>query len=253
MNIAPFELTYTNDYAEFYFSFNGKKVDGARCVISTKAAGDMGLDHPENRMALYEKLGVDSGRVFSCKQTHSREVARVRCGETELVRCADGLLGAPAAILAVTVSDCLPVYLCDTAHNVFAVCHSGWKGTGIAANALRLMEETYGTDAGDVSAILGPCIQGDVYQVERARAEEFHAHFGRGGAYPLGEAVREAAAGGVKEYSIDMRAANAHILIASGVKNIMYCTNCTFTDERLGSFRREKEGFTKMLAMTGSF
>jgi YfiH family protein len=254
MNITSFELNYHNDHADLLCYYNKKKVEGVRCLISVRAAGDMGLDHAENRLALFNKLKLDSNRVYSCKQTHSRDVAVVEYPQTGILPNADGLVGRSPAVLTVTVSDCLPVYLYDNTHKVYAICHSGWKGTGIAVNVLRVMQAEFGTEAKDVSAILGPCIQGDVYKVDEGRAQEFHAQFGSDtGAYPLGAVVHESEHGNTKEYYIDMRAANAHLLVECGVQNIRYCTNCTLTDTRLGSFRREKLSFTKMLAMIGSF
>ncbi|MDR3301216.1 MAG: polyphenol oxidase family protein [Spirochaetaceae bacterium] len=252
INISSFELNYHTNYAEFFFCFNAKKIEGVRCCISLRAAGDMGLDHPENRRALFNKLKVDANRVYACNQTHSHDVAVAVYPQTGVYPDADALVGTPPAVLAVTVADCLPVYLYDNIHKVYALCHSGWKGTGIVVNALRLMHTEFGTDAGDVSAVLGPCIQGNVYQVDAGRAQEYYAEFGSdSGVYPLGNPVR--VCGSVdKEYYIDMQAANAHLLVQCGVQNIMYCTNCTLTDERLGSFRREKNSFTKMLAMLGS-
>jgi copper oxidase (laccase) domain-containing protein len=50
-----------------------------------------------------------------------------------------------------------------------------------------------------------------------------------------------------------MQRANSIILYNEGVKNILRCTNSTFTDKRLGSFRREGKNFTKMIAMIGFF
>jgi copper oxidase (laccase) domain-containing protein len=38
------------------------------------------------------------------------------------------------------------------------------------------------------------------------------------------------------------------------VKHIAVCENCTFTDERLGSYRREgPDAYTRMIAAAGLF
>jgi YfiH family protein len=281
INIEPFEADYAGAYAEFYFSFDGKKIDTPRCLITTREAGSMGLNFPSidsginenmllpgeifftpNRIAFYNSLRIDPLRVHSCRQTHTRDVAVVEYLKSPLLQKADGLISEKNAILTVTVGDCLPVYLYDTKNDVFAICHSGWKGTGIATDALAIMKTKYGTNAKDVSAILGPCIRCGDYEVDAERAKEFNDKFADAdGGYPLGEVIREitlvndcaGASCGEKKYYLDMQAANAHILVRYGVANIRYCTDSTFTDTRLGSYRREGKDFTKMLAMIGRF
>ncbi|MDR2397861.1 MAG: laccase domain-containing protein, partial [Spirochaetaceae bacterium] len=69
------------------------------------------------------------------------------------------------------------------------------------------------------------------------------------GAYPLGPAVKRE--GG--RPALDLQAANARLLVDAGVRNITYCEDCTFTDQRLGSFRREGSAYTRMLAVMGYF
>jgi YfiH family protein len=281
MYIEPFELDYKGTYAEFCFSFAGKKIDSLRCLITTREAGSMGLNFPDagsdvdiklllpgelfftpNRIAFYKSLSIDPLRVYSCRQVHSRDVAVVEHPESSLLQYADGLVSEKGAILSVTVGDCLPVYLYDTRHDVFALCHSGWKGTGITVEALTIMKKKYSTEPCDVAAILGPCIRGNDYDVDAERAREFNREFAnKEGEYPLGEVIRErttanncvTSSSGEKQYYLDMQAANAHILSRCGVANIQYCTNSTLTDQRLGSFRREGKEFTKMLAMLGRF
>jgi YfiH family protein len=159
----------------------------------------------------------------------------------------------PDIALAVTVADCLPVFLYDTDTGVYALLHSGWKGTGIVLKALSLMTET-GTRPEAVAALLGPCIRPCCYRVDEERAAAFEAEFGAAAAgdaaaYPLGPPVRRE--GG--QPALDLQAANARLLAQAGVRNIAYCENCTFTDLRLGSFRREGPAYTRMLAVTGYF
>ncbi|MDR0526887.1 MAG: polyphenol oxidase family protein [Spirochaetaceae bacterium] len=227
--------------------FNGIELKEVLCVISLCPAGNMGVESGNLsacRTLLLDALGVEHRRLFGCRQTHSRVVALAE-GDGRLVD-ADGLAGTGGAALSVTVADCLPVYLYDTVSGAFAICHSGWKGTGIAINALNIMKEHFGTKPDNVAALLGPCIQVWDYQVDYERASIFSAEFDCGnGARPLGPPVKQK----YKKYFIDMQAANAAILTLAGVKNISVCKNSTFTDKRLGSFRREGKNFTKMMAL----
>jgi YfiH family protein len=152
--------------------------------------------------------------------------------------------------LAVTVADCLPVYLADRVTGSFALLHSGWKGTGIAERALALMSSMWGTAPENVAAVLGPCIGAASYRVNEERAAAFRSEFGgEGGFYPLGPVCIQRGS----DWYIDLKAANARILANAGIRDIAWCKNDTFTDDNLGSFRREGANFTRMLAMIGYF
>jgi copper oxidase (laccase) domain-containing protein len=158
--------------------------------------------------------------------------------------CRDG-----GIVLSVTVADCLPVFLRDTGGSGgFGLVHSGWRGTGIAVRALRRMEGEWGVRPEETAAVLGPCIRSCCYRVEEERARAFEEEFGGpGGAYPLGPVTEEKSGG----FFINLQAANARLLANAGVRNIAVCEDCTFTDERLGSFRREGPGFSHMAALLG--
>ena len=149
----------------------------------------------------------------------------------------------PDALLTVTVADCLPIFLVDAGRGAFGIVHSGWKGTGIVREALRLMAQEFGTAAADVSAVLGPCIGTCCYRVQHARYERFKADFGER-AVRLGK--------GPDDYRLDLRAANVELLSQAGVTDISVTTDCTCCSPGLGSFRREgPETFTRMLAFIG--
>jgi YfiH family protein len=210
-----------------------------------------GKDGPA-RLSLFRSLGLDPARVYACTQVHSRDVLEAGRKIPNSGPRADGLISRDREVtLSVTVADCLPVFLYDTEKGGLALVHSGWKGTGIALNALRLMEERWRTRPEDVAAVLGPCIRRCCYCVDRERARLFDAEFGGpGGEFPLGPAVSES--GG--RFFLDLQAANARLLAGAGVRNIAVCGDCTFTDERLGSFRREgPQAYTKMAALAGFF
>jgi YfiH family protein len=235
-------------YAFFPFIFEGAALPGIRCCISSRFEGDMVY-------SLHHDLGVTGKKVYGPRQSHSRDVLIIDGREGDRADCgplsADGLLTARRdAVLFVTAADCLPVFLYDAETGAFGTLHSGWKGTGIAGNALALMKENWGVRPESVAAVLGPCICSRCYRVDRERALSYEAEFGGPGPYPLGPVVKKTADG---EGSLDMQAANVGILAAAGVRNIAVCGNCTFEDERLGSFRREGNAYTRMAALAGFF
>ena len=258
MRVYPFNLSFSGVLGEFPFFFDGLEVEGISCFISSRSAGNMvysegGLS--PSRRDLYKTLGLDPVRVYGPAQVHSREVLVMDRYSPQDQPQADGLVSRDRGIwLSVTVADCLPVYLLDTESGAFGILHSGWKGTGIVLKALALMGERWNTRAGAVAAVLGPGIGSCCYRVDEARARAFEGEFGgSGGAYPLGPVVirRGRDGSGPGGPSLDLRAANARLLAGAGVGNLAVCRDCTFTDLRLGSFRREGRDYTRMAALIG--
>ncbi|MDR0683788.1 MAG: polyphenol oxidase family protein [Spirochaetaceae bacterium] len=253
-NLYPFGISGDGRrYAVFSFMYDGRPITEISCMVTLRAAGNLMVD------AAYEKFFAEvmpaGKKFFHCEQTHSRVVEAVARDDARLPRKADGLAANDRDIgLFVSVADCLPVFLFDTSCGAFSVLHSGWKGTGIVENALKLMEKTYQTEPKNVAAVLGPCIRSCCYNVDGERAALYEREFGGvkkdGGAFPLGPVAQKRVSGGQTKWYIDMQAANAALLVKNGVRNIAYCTNCTFTDENLGSFRRQgAENYTKMIAL----
>jgi YfiH family protein len=259
MRLYPFNLEFSTDrqghplFAAFPFIMDGVPVAGISCGISSRFAGDMAYSaQTQARDALLRTLGLEASGVYGLTQTHSREVLVVDQLHPPGVP-ADGMLTADReTVLSVTVADCLPLYLLDTGTGAFGLLHSGWKGTGIVSRALQLMTERWHTAPEAVAAVLGPCIDSCCYQVDAERAAAFADEFG---ALPPGLAACDAALlqpvtrrEGNSHY-LDLKAANVRLLAAAGVRNIAVCGDCTYTDERLGSFRREGAAYTRMAAL----
>ena len=255
MQVYSFDLEFKYDdtqtpyFASFSFIVDNIPVNGISCGISSRFAGDMrpsSLDadstYPKqtpNRLALFGKLGLNADCVYGLKQIHSHTVIEVDRSNPPLIS-ADGMICNDREIaLSVIVADCLPVYLYDTESGAFGLAHSGWKGTGIVLEALRLMQERFSARPEAVAAILGPCIDSCCYKVDAARAKSFEKEFGETSVRKSGE-----------DFYIDLKAANIRLLKNAGVRDIAVCGNCTFTDKRLGSFRREgHKDYTHMAAL----
>jgi YfiH family protein len=271
MRIYPFNLEFTASPAGlsralFPFIMNDRALGGIACALSSRSAGNMlyspGTENPR-REAFFASLGI-AGRVFACSQTHSRKVAVIEGPDAADERRGDGLVSRNGAVcLTVTVADCLPVFLYEPESGAFGLVHSGWKGTGIVLEALRLMRERWGVCPERLAAVLGPCIGPCCYRVDPERARLFEAEF----AARLSEAAAlfTGAAGlpedfpvtrfdpAEKAWYLDLPAANIRLLAAAGVRHAARCEDCTFTDERLGSFRREGSAYTRMAALVGRF
>ena len=195
----------------------------------------------KNREMILERLGLKPDDVMFVRQIHSRDVVFTDQYSRNPLTEADGIIsGGRNDALAVTVADCMPIFLYDRVNDIRAVLHSGWKGTGIALNALGLMERRYNTVPSDVTAVLGPAIGSCCYKVDGQRAEVFSAEWGD-------EAVIE------KDGSLrlSLETANRLMLERAGVKEIICSGVCTACSDNLGSFRREgPDNFSHMFMLS---
>jgi len=221
--------------------------------LSLAAWGDMryleGVDNP-CRSAFFSYLGLDPAALRGTELYHTRrillegrngmELAGPDPAEAGPAASHDGiLLRDPAKAACITVADCMPIWLLDRHSGSFGVLHSGWKGTGILAVAVRSLAEEFGSRPESISVILGPAIGACCYAVPTGRAEAFAREFGP-------EAVREE--GG--RIRLDLRAANLALALRLGLGALLSVEACTSCDPRLGSFRREgPEAFTRMAAV----
>lgn len=105
--------------------------------------------------------GVQEGRRDGAHGVDGEAV-----GDTE--GGADGHATAEAGVLlAVTVADCVPVYLVDPDERAVALLHAGWRGTasGILGRGISLLAERWGTAPARLVVHLGPAICGACYEV----------------------------------------------------------------------------------------
>ena len=227
----------------FPFIKDGKPLEDAPlCCLSLKAAGSMRFrwNEPNQvRENFFKSLGIDYGSVVAPELIHSKTVFCVdNADELAVFRAlrseGDAVLSAnPAYVPAVTVADCVPIYLYDSKKHVAGMVHSGWKGTGIVKEAVERMVHFYKSEPSDICAVIGPHIKDCCYSVDAERAAFFSGKFGKD------SAVED---GGV--FKLDLLAANITLLLESGVKpcNIAAASECTCCTEELGSHRRETAG-----------
>jgi len=165
-------------------------------------------------------------------------------GQADTVQGADGILCRSEYLVpSVTVADCMPIWLFDRDSGFFGVLHSGWQGTGILREAVRALEERFGSRPSSMAIILGPSIGSCCYAVPPDRAIFFAERFGP-------ESVLEIAAG----LSLDLRAANLGIARSLGIGAALSVEACTACHAGFGSYRREGSAcYTRMAAACGYF
>jgi YfiH family protein len=139
-------------------------------------------------------------------------------------------------LLAVTVADCIPVYLAAGDGSHFALLHAGWRGiaAGIFERGMGLLVERSGVGAADVSVHLGVGICGDCYEVG---PEVVQALEGR----RVGRAAR-----------LDLRDVLAQRAARMGVREVTRSPHCTSCErEQFFSHRGSAGRDGRMVAYLG--
>ena len=163
-----------------------------------------------------------------------------------LVPETDGLLtNKKNTYLAITVADCLPIFIFDPVKKVISLVHAGWRGVAgkIAHAAVELMKKNYGSQASDILAGIGPHICPGHYEVKGDVAEKFTGY---------GDRVCIAHEG--KTY-LNMAKAVKIQLFGCGLteENIEVSPECTYEHpDKYFSFRRDRpKHLETMLAVFG--
>jgi YfiH family protein len=111
------------------------------------------------------------GTVAHARQVHEIRVAvhaELPRGVHIENRPADGHVTCTAGVLlAVTVADCVPVYLVDPERRAVALLHAGWRGIagGILTEGVRALHTRFTSEATRLRVHLGPAICGTCYEV----------------------------------------------------------------------------------------
>lgn len=210
---------------------------GLRAVVTTRAAGSFSFAsaEPAHEVTgrwtwLQREVTGRVPRLASATQVHGSAIAVHRAGWRGWLRVpdADGHLALHAGIaLAVTVADCVPVFLAHPS-GVAALLHSGWRGTaaGITEHAIRALAD-HGLAPSTLRLYLGPAVCGACYEV--------------------GEAVHAAVTGTShpRPSCLDLRASIADRGRAAGVRDVLVddaCTRCQgdrFFSHRAGDAGRQ--------------
>lgn len=238
----------------FPFVQSGKIIEKSPlCCLSLKSAGSMRFrwnEQNETRIQFFEKLKISSAvesknclHILAPELIHSKKVFCVDSFEefssfAQFCSTGDAVLTSNRLFVpSVTVADCVPVYLYHPQKAVFAMVHSGWKGTGIVKEVLAEASKVYGADAEGFCAVIGPHIKSCCYTVDAERADYFRKNFGN-------SCIVSEEADEKFGFHLSLEAANLKLLLDAGVpaENIASALECTCCSEQLGSHRRETAG-----------
>jgi YfiH family protein len=192
--------------------------------------GDDPADVAANRSRVARELGVPEERLVWMSQVHGNGVAVVDGPQAGPLPETDAVVtSTPGLVLGVLVADCVPILLADPVAGVVAAVHAGREGVrqGVVPATLSAMAGL-GARARHVSALLGPAVCGDCYEVPA----EMQADVAR---------VAPAAAVGTRKGrpGLDLRAAVADGLRRAGIPEVVQDPRCTVEDRQLFSHRRD--------------
>ena len=146
---------------------------GVRAFTTGRGAGSFGTGSDEpvrDVMARWNALrnALSGVRLATATQVHGRTIIEHGGAWRGWLRGedADGHLAmAPGTGMAVTVADCVPVFLAHPS-GATAALHSGWRGTAAAITSHAVARFTsMGLSAGDIRLHCGPAICGRCYEV----------------------------------------------------------------------------------------
>ena len=192
--------------------------------LSRNVATHVGDDHATvltNRARLESDLALP---IQFMEQVHGNAVATIN-GQIVSPPTADALITRKTGIgLAVMVADCIPLLLASS--QTVAAVHVGRKGlmNGVALAAIQKMRSF---DSTEISAVVGPSICGQCYEVSQDVYDDVTKSF------PL--AASKTRDGG---FALDLSRALIAQLQSSGVK-VVDEGRCTVEDKNLYSYRRD--------------
>ena len=160
---------------------------------------------------------------------------------TDVTYSADGLITNEENLaLVIFTADCIPILLHDPVKKAVGAVHAGWRGTvgGIAAEGVKKMAETYGSDPKDIRAAIGAGICWSCFETGAEVPEAVREVLGEDA-----ERFITAKKDVPGKFTVDLKGVNSYLLQKAGVlpENIDISPECTMcSHEKYWSHRYTK-------------
>lgn len=225
INSKNFEM-----YSEITFAFStkiGLNREAPFYFNMSKNVGDDPKLVDENRELFFSSIELKSDQFAFQKQIHTDNISIVT--KTGFQGESDSMItDKPNIGLAISTADCTPIFIYDPVQNVIAAIHSGWRSTKerIVKKTLYRLSKDFMSNPNDLIVYIGPSISQNNYEV----GSEFIQYFDKKYLQRKNE-----------KYLLDLKSANADMLIDFGVKreNLEICELCTYESDFLHSYRRD--------------
>jgi YfiH family protein len=211
----------------------------------------------ENYQRICESLKISIKDVVATHQVHKTNVKLVEEADRGKglfyprdYEDIDGLItNVPGIPLATFYADCVPLYLIDRKNKAIGLSHSGWRGTvgRMGQKTLEAMKEAFDTNPADVTALIGPSICKDCYEISTEVAEEFIREFEPELKGNFEKILKKNPAG---KYQLDLWEVNRIVLSSAGVddSDIHISNLCTCCNSELLFSHRASKGKRGTLA-----
>ena len=193
-----------------------------------------------NRSKFFGVLGIDQKLLAIPQQVHSDEIMII--DKPGYYEGSDGLITSCKNVyLIISTADCYSVMIYDSANEVIANIHSGWRGTqkGIVTKAVDMMKRGFGTRNNDLYVFVGPGISTANFEVGEDVAKLFKDKYTqrRNG-----------------KYFVDLKADISDRLNAFGIggSHLEIYPHCSYDmKDYLHSYRRDRNVSGRMYSVIG--
>ena len=182
----------------------------------------------QNRDIVMNALG--GNKLITAYQTHS-DICHIINGHEEKLEGDALVTNKPGIAIGILTADCGPILFEDKKAGVIGAAHAGWKGArfGIIGSTIRAMEHL---GASEITAVLGPCIHHESYEVSEEFLHVFATEGPQNGVY-FTKSDKEG------HYQFDLPAYIEMKLKKNGIENIEILPENTYTQaDKFYSFRR---------------
>lgn len=219
----------------------------------THYCGDNPAHVASNRDKLCKDWNISPDKLIIPRQTHSCRTVLIdqhffQFSDTEretLLEGCDALMTTlPACCLCISTADCIPILIYDKDTRAIAAIHAGWRGTvgGITRKTVEMMKLHFGTSPSNISAIIGPGISVEAFEV----GDEVYEAFRQAG-FDMQRIARHQ-----EKWHIDLWEANRIQLLEQGIKEggITTTSICTYQQHTL-FFSARRNGILSGRILTG--
>ncbi len=178
MRLVADSLTAAGNIRHGFFTRRGGTSEGIYASLNCGLGSDDDKARVhENRRRAMAEIGLDESDLRTVYQIHSADVVTVtdRSTDTRAIKADAMVTTLPDIALGVLAADCAPVLLADGQAEVVGAAHAGWRGavSGVIEATVAAMAGL-GAQPNRITAVIGPCISQDSYEVGAEFPQPFH-------------------------------------------------------------------------------
>ncbi len=168
-------------FDEINHGFFGKKGGFSTGIYNSLNCGFGSNDNKnsvrKNLDLICKKIKCEKKNLILMYQTHSTNfkfIGSKKKIKSNKINCDALITNLKGKCLGVLTADCAPILIYDRNTKMISVIHAGWKGAfgGIIKKVLIFFKKK-GSNFKNISAVIGPCIARDNYEVKMDFVQKF--------------------------------------------------------------------------------